>query len=69
MFKLDSPTHFKGQNDTEKVESWLYQIENYSVLASAYGENLKARYAMILLTKGAAMWLHTRGYDLQTLAL
>ena len=48
----------------EKVESWVYQIENYFVLANVSDENLKARYATLLLTKSAAIWLHTRGYDL-----
>ena len=51
----------------EKVESWVYQIENYFVLANVSNENLKARYATLLLTKSAAIWLYTRGYDLQTL--
>ena len=50
----------------EKVESWVDQIENYFVLANVYNQNLKARYATLLLTKTAAIWLHTRGYDLQT---
>ena len=49
----------------EKVESWVYQIENYFVLANVSNENLKARYATLLLTKSAAIWLRTRGYDLQ----
>ena len=48
----------------EKVESWVYQIENHFVLASVSDENLKARYATLLLTKSAAIWLRTRGYDL-----
>ena len=52
----------------ERVESWVYQIENYFVLANVQNENLKARYATLLLTKSAAIWLRTRGYDLQTLS-
>ena len=48
----------------EKVESWVYQIENYFVLANISNENLKARYATLLLTKNAAILLRTRGYDL-----
>ena len=35
----------------EKVESWVYQIENYFVLANVSNENLKARYATLLLKK------------------
>ena len=48
----------------EKVESWVYQIENYFVLANVSNENLKARYAALLLTKSAVIWLRTRGYNL-----
>ena len=51
----------------EKVESWVYQIEKYFVLANVSNENLKARYARLLLTKSAAIWLCTRGCNLQTL--
>ena len=62
--KLENPPHFEGKHDMEKVESWVYQIENYFVLANVQNENFKARYATLLLTKSAAIWLRTRGYDL-----
>ena len=63
--KLESP-HFEGQHDMEKVETWVYQIEYYFILANVKNENLKAKYATLFLTKSTAIWLHTRGYDLQT---
>ena len=48
----------------EKVESWAYQIGNYSMLGNIQNENLKARYAMIFRLKRAAFRLNTREYDL-----
>ena len=68
MLKLESPPYFEGQHNMEKVESWVYQIKNYFVLAMYKTKNLKDRCAILLLTKSAAIWLHIRGYDLQTLA-
>ena len=49
----------------EKVEIWVYQIDNYFVLANVQNYNSKARYATLLLTKSFAIWLHTRDYSLQ----
>ena len=62
--KLEISPHFEDQYNMEKVKSWVYQIENCFVFANAQNENLKARYATLLLTKITAIWLHTRGYDL-----
>ena len=53
--KLESPPHFGGQFDIAKMESWVYQIENYFILANVQNENLKARYTTLLLTKSAAI--------------
>ena len=53
--KLESPLHFKGQYDIEKVESWVCQIEYDFVLANVQNENCKAMYAILLLTKSATI--------------
>ena len=50
----------------EKIESWVYQIDNYFILANVQNESFKARYTILLLTKSATIFLHTRGYGLKT---
>ena len=50
----------------EKVESCVYQIENYFILANVQNENVKAGYAKLLLIKSATIQLYARAYDLQT---
>ena len=65
--KLEIPPDFEGQYNIKKVESWVYQIKNNLILANVQNENLKARYATLLLTKNTAIWMHARGYDLKTL--
>ena len=61
-----SPHILEAQHDIEKLESWVYQIENYFVLANVQNKKSKARYTTLLLIKSAAIWLCIRGYDLQT---
>ena len=67
QLKLDNPPHFEGQHDMEIVESWVYQLENYFALTNVVDTNIQARYATLLLTKSAAIWLKTKEYDLTTL--
>ena len=45
----------------------MSQIENYFMLAIIQNENLKARFAIILLNKCSAIKLYSKGYNLQTL--
>ena len=47
--KLESLSCFEGQYDIEKVKSWVYQIENYSILSNVQNERLKARYTIPFL--------------------
>ena len=51
----------------EVVESWVYQLENDFTLAAVTDTNIQARYATLLLTKSAAIWLRTKAYNLATL--
>ena len=47
--KLESPPCIEGEYDIEKIESWVYQIENHFVFANVQNESLKARYAILLV--------------------
>ena len=40
------------------MEAWIFKVENYFALAGAVDENVKAHYALILLIKSVAIWLH-----------
>ena len=43
--------------DLDVVESWIFSVENYFALSSIMDENVKARFATMLLQKSAAIWL------------
>ena len=54
--------------DSEVVDAWVFQVENYFALAGIVDENVKARYASTLLVKSAAIWLRSRQYNMSTLS-
>ena len=53
--------------DADLVEAWIFQVINYFALAGVVDENVKACYALMLLIKSAAIWLHNQLYTISTL--
>ena len=51
----------------EIVESWVFQVENYFHLCNVDDANKQARFATLLLTKSAAIWLHNAAYNMDYL--
>ena len=55
--KLEQPAKFEGQMDHEILATFIWQVENYMALAGVTDAVQQARFASMLLTKSAAIWL------------
>ena len=52
----------------EIVEAWVFQVENYFHLCGVTEPNKQARFATLLLTKSAAIWLGNQNYTMSQFA-
>ena len=65
--KLEQPEKFEGQMDHEVLATFVWQCENYFALTGLADAGAQARFASMLLTKSASVWLRHQNYAFNTL--
>ena len=61
--KLEKPKSFTGVIDTDIVNVFIFQVEQYFALIIMLDANKRARFASMPLTDNAAIWLQSQNLD------
>ena len=61
--KLETPRSFTGVINIDTVNAFIFQVEQYLALTNMVDKNYCSRFASMLLTNNAAVWLQSWNLD------